>query len=406
MNDKTTRDEPQLNKRKSFRWIGGCLIAVLSLFLVLAAAFVWFYRSFSVDEHSTLPEVSVVRFNDPFRLKPHCPSILMDSFEVDSVLERVRPPVSMSLSGLLHATQVFGMQMAVTLEEEHRPQVPAIRTILEDSTARKFFGVPPLVATRHGVRCRLTSQRNARFQPACELHPYQLLASLAQAGINTGTEVSISQHSYKVYDLIADAKANFDQGRDEIEWATLALLLYLAPQSEWENKFGDVISIDSLTLKLMATDFEASELACDGIHVLHSLSAVLAVDRQHQILSTSVRRAAGVFIERQLSLVISSQGEDGSLSPLWYLGTDLRDQRQQIEEAQDLRRRTVAATAHHVDWILLLPHRFLPEDGFFQRIADYLLRQMKFVSDEEIHSHYCPYSHAAHILGFFQASNL
>lgn len=331
---------------------------------------------------------------------------LATPLEVDGLeeaLEKLRPSGAVPLSGLLHACHVFGFDVPLTVAGDPPETLRARDVILDHAAAVRYFGEGPLIATRNGVRCRVTARRNVPLQPAGVVHAHQLLALLALHGESLDTPLSTAQGGGKVRDVLADGLANFSLAQDEVEWAAIAFALYLAPRRAWTDKFGQSTSFDDLARRLLGTSFDEPQLACEGIHVLQALAVLAAVDRQRTILSDDVRAACVRRLQEQAELVVQLQQASGALTPLWHATAERRLEAEGVLNADEQRRRALVVTGHHLEWLLLLPPESAPDDDVFLRGGRWLYEQLRAASPADIEAHYCPYSHAGCMVLRFSA---
>jgi hypothetical protein len=318
-------------------------------------------------------------------------------YGLEQAIEKVRVTERVALSGLLHAMHTFGLKTPVVISEDPPESIPALDLVLNHAHAVRYFGEAPLVSTRYGVRCRVASRRNADLQPEGVVHAYQLLALLAMHGVPLNTKLTTAQGKGQVMDLLADALVNFSPTQEEVEWATTAFALYVAPQSSWQDKFGKTISFNDLAQRLLDTPFDSPGLPCAGVHLLQSLTVLFLADRQAPILSDEIRHAVRDRLQEHALRVVEHQRSTGAISHLWYLDEEGRTSREKLVEGVVQQRLGVVATGHHLEWLILLPDEMRPRDEVFARAGSWLFDQLRQAPPEEIVESYCPYSHAAYM---------
>lgn len=340
-----------------------------------------------VDSHARVFPVRVSTFTDK-------PVAHLDAEKVAQAVERIKLHQRIPLSGLLHAAMVFGIDMKVPGPSGSREPRSLRRVIFNHTLSEAYFGRATFIETHYGLHNRVVSPRDSRLLPEQQSHWALLLSELGKHGVSLEQEVTTATGRFSVRDVVRDTVANYTTDAPQIEWMCMSLAMYLPPNTRWVNKFGQGFSFDDMADELLRRRFDSEGLSCHGIHLLEALVVLLRVDQQHPVLSQEQRTKTRDHLARQVTHLVQTQDQDGSWGSGWYRR---RPSALPVRAETDTASR-VHVTGHHVDWMLLLMPDMLPPDETFQRSAEFLQASLLAASGEEIQSHYCPYSHAAHVL--------
>jgi hypothetical protein len=326
------------------------------------------------------------------------PTPLYSAAEVEAVLARLQVREPVSLSGLLHAVRIYGLDGPVPLGGQPAETLPALTLILDHEKGSAYFrGEPPLINTRDGVRTRVTERRDAKRQPGRQAHSGQLLAVLAELGVPLDTSLTTANGRFAVRDILRDTTANFSLDQEEIEWAAVGLALYLAPEPGWRDKFGRPLTFDQLAKRLLEIPLTREGLACQGTHLLHALTVLHVVDRERPVLGPEVQAEIRERLRRETALLVETQRPTGE----WWAGwSDPQASRELLAFVSNDQhtRMAVTVTGHHLEWLLLLPPDLRPPDEVFRRAGAWLRARLLRATKEELKDGYCPYSHAARVV--------
>ena len=307
---------------------------------------------------------------------------------------RLAPPVT--LSGVVHAIHLFGLQEPMPHPTDRTRWEPAIKVVLDHELGKEYFGGnPPLVTTRDGVRCPVVVYRDAPRLPERETHPGQLLAVLASQGVSLDTPLTTAEGQYEVRDILNDTMANLSLDQKELEWAVIALARYLPPKRSWKDKFGREIGFNDLAHALLKAPLERPGIACQGIHILEALATLWLADRQAPVLGAGTRLLVVGRLQQQVAILIAAQEASGEWPVRWYESPPVREVALMGVDQKQLARQAVTATGHNLEWLSLLPPEMGPSDEVFIRAGQWLKSRVLAASDEDLSDGYCPYSHAA-----------
>jgi hypothetical protein len=346
-----------------------------------------------------IPQVNQAVPSEPVRLLPYTlAQSLLPPGQVQAALDRLRITKPTSVSALLHAARLYGLDMPVPKRVNQPESVPFRALLFDHNRGQEVFrGEPALIPTRDGVRSRVVIRRDSFHQPERQAHSGQLLAVLAEQGVSLDTPLTLETGRYTVRDILADTVANFCLDDAEIEWAAVALSLYLPPQTEWKDKFGRRTTFNQLAERLMEIPFARAGLACQGTHLLQALTVSYAVDRQRSILSPSVRDKVRRHLETHVRELIESQRQTGQWTGGWY-NPKAGQAVVRLLEGQEQMKMAVTVTGHHLEWLLIVPPDLRPPDEVFRRAGLWLHAALLRATPEELAEGYCPYSHAGYVV--------
>jgi hypothetical protein len=332
----------------------------------------------------------------PLRIAPRTNvAVSLDHDAVAAAVGRLRLQEFPGLSLLLHSASLFGLESPAP--GYTGPEPASIKDVLfaGDVRASYFSSDPLFVKTAWGRRNLVQMANRVQWQPERQAHLGQLLSEFAKQGVSLDEVITTDSESFPIADLLQDTIAIYDHSEPQLEWNCIALALYLPPRTTWSNKFGHRFSFDIMAEELMERRLGASESSCHGIHLLEALVILLRADAEHDILSPDVHSMVKTHLLRQVADIERTRFPDGSFSPVWYNGADTLPLTGIADATVHSR---VHATGHHVDWMLLLPSDLSPPDDLYDQAAAFLLASLQSCSDDDLHLHYCPYSHAGRVL--------
>jgi hypothetical protein len=387
--------------------IGGALLAV-ALLACLASISAQIHRS-SRDQHGddstgANPDAPYERLDaalsrasiTPFAV--HYAKLNITTVEpaaVETATARLRLRQNPGLPLLLHGAALEGLDMPL-------PGYPGstavtLRELLLDSRAANvyFKGDPIFVVSPWGLQHNTQILSRQEWQSGRQAHAGQLLRELARHGLPLVERLRTNRGDFQIKDLVRDVMANLSLSDAELEWNSIALILYLPPQNSWVSKFGNHNAFSDLAEELMRRTANRERRPCYGIHCLEALALFLKVDERHHVLSPHCKTSIHDHLSRYAAHLCDTQDSDGSWPAAWppnkatYASPDSPEpERLNIHDR-------VHVTGHHVEWMLLLPVDLLPPDEVFANAAHFLLRALLSAGDKDLLANYCPYSHAA-----------
>ena len=309
------------------------------------------------------------------------------------VLDRLRPGAESSLGAMLHAAHVFGAECCVSEKGSGEP-IRVVDLLLHSERGSEHFGgARALCPTRYGARFPLHQKAAlGTEQPSAESHPGQTLSVLAGLGVPLSQPIQLpDDETGTLQQVLDDMAANFVL-EGEIYWDAAALTLYVPPARSWTNKFGEEFTFDMLAEELLNRDL--AESSCSGTHGLISLTILMRVDEQTEILSPRIRKKLRQRLADVATVLVEGQLPDGSWQLDWHAPLSGRPSSRNQRRTETT---GVLATGHHLEWLLMLPDEMRPDDQVFARAAEWLLAALlQQTEDREwVQRWYCPASHAA-----------
>lgn len=300
----------------------------------------------------------------------------------DHVVELMAPPGNLvSVSRALHYLYFFGEDLHVEVESgETKKLLPEILngSIFKSKQPVFFRGGDGIVRSSIGET------------GSSETHIGQTLALLGDVGVSSNVKIQLKGESCTLADVITGATETYSK-EGETEWLLIAFLHYLPPQNTWRNRWGEAFSFDSCARDLIARPY--GEGACAGTHSLQVLSAMILVDKQYDIISDKVNKAARDYLIGAVRLLARNTCRSGGWNHNWFnfgSGSDHSGVG------------TIHVTGHHLEWLLDAGDGIeLP--GTILRGAAALCRlRLRESSVNDCRSSICPYTHAAKSLLFFE----
>jgi len=341
--------------------------------------------------------VAVKARSVPFSVRPVIGGLLPvrpeDRQRLQQLIQPFRRDAS-SVSLCLHVLRVHGLDGRFS-----GGNLPSGRSILELLTDRKagqaYFGEPVLFRTRGGARYPTGSSTSTMKWE--ETHRDQVLAALAELGIPLSQPLKLDDDMLTLRDVLRDSMGSFHLHQDELVWTALAYGLYLPPQHSWCNRFGDRTSFDDLVAELIHRPLDKA--SCAGTHLVYTLIILARVDQQEPFLTRSAREGLWQHLQRVLRLVVAKQRPEGSWSGDWY--------QELLEGPADPGRPSntsnwtyqLVTTSHMAELLLYLPAELQVPKQCLERSGSWLYEQLRAASPESVRDNFCPFSHAACVVG-------
>lgn len=354
------------------------------LLLVAAAAAV---RAVSRPSESPRP----VRFGGPHVVAPtrDDPRVVADE-QLLAVLNRVLPKRSGDRTNvLLHALRLWGDQVRFASQEYFSGE--EMRDyFLDDSSFHAIAGddAPPLYSSDEGALAVRAWEETAADLDSAAAHRNDVLATLAEIGLPLETKISLADGEATIADLLGGALGEFHDRQFEYEWTAISYGRYAFPRASWTNRFGDEQTPRDLVRELLEQPWEQG--VCGGTHRLEAAVVLLRVDEEIRRLPVDVRRRLNQYLVDVVQRLHTSQHVDGWWDRTWPTGEE--------PKAASTRTDRLLSTGHHLEWLALAPADVeLPREQVV-RAAQWLVRSLQEVDEEQLADFYGPYSHAARAL--------
>lgn len=319
---------------------------------------------------------------------------LRDEFVVSDCI--VPSDHQLGVSDCLHLLKVYGCDIVV--RSDRGKVIPVLEILTDADKGASVFGETPIIKTPYGVRFPTTAVGDDRQSD--ETHRDQCLATFADLGLSLNTPIYVGHQKYSLLNVLQDSMANFHLKQTELEWSAVAYAKYLAPVTrQWTNRYGESYTFDSLAMEILNRPWERQ--SCGGLHCLMSLSALYRVDREHKILTNSVRTEVRAKLLEFAKIAISRQAENGSFHPGWTIPAghlefgDLPYRHQTI--SQDA---YVLATGHACEWLLELKRDddFDIPDKQLTNAVSWLSMMLKQSTAAVRWKSFCAWSHAVGVV--------
>jgi len=302
-------------------------------------------------------------------------------FAVDASL----PILNASIA--VHLLLRFGRDVRVRRDAGESASVLALLT--DGELGRRWLGAPAFVATADGVDFPTQS---AVFdgEGADQSHQDQCLATFAALGVPIDAPLALDGRTFTLRDALQETTRRFHRRQRDLEWSTLALAGYLAPQREWTNRFGERFDFDGLAAELLGRPWSGA--TCGGVHRLTAARALLAADARAPILAAATRGRLRDLLQKAASCVAASQQADGSFRLDWCRAL-APDADWSAAERGDSTEARLIATGHLAEFLLGDPTapRWREE---IARAVQWLDAALRAAPPEREWREFCPRTHA------------
>jgi hypothetical protein len=375
------------------------LFMATQVLLATACTATWFIRP-TEDRSLRQP----VLLNEPVNVNPEndVPEVVTDE-QLSRVLSKLRPRFKQAqpkINHVDHALRCWGAD--VEFEDPRFISGNEMRRLLADHEAfQAAWGAktrPLLLAKDHGVAVR-TQQGDASAS-----HVDHTLATLAECGTPLDFPIRLAGSSATLRDVLNQALATFDINQHEYEWTVLALALYVQDGRPWFTAEGDRVDFNRLAHRVIRQRY--GQGVCYGNHRLYSLTLLLRLDRDKQLLSPTVRQELIDHLAEATRRLAANQHADGYWDRNWYdLNVSANDEDMAL--GGPLSRR-ILATGHALEWWAMVPQEqksaLLPDQGVIVKAAQYLICEIEKMDEKSIDTNYTFLSHAGRALALWRGT--
>ncbi len=262
-----------------------------------------------------------------------------------------------------------------------------LRAVTDNKESKRIFGRELMLPTPYGLRVRGSQLPLLHASAADESHCDQVLAMLGALGVEPEFRVAAAEQPHTVGDLVRDMLANTRESQADIEWTVMAAAAYLRGGTWWRNRFGEEVSLERLTDRLISED--PTMRPCHGTHVFEALAAICRyADRG--LLSAQTRRRALGRVRVFVAAAVASQSADGWWDGTWYTGGG-------PGAADPLTR--LSTTSHLAQRLLELPPGVdMPGDTVSQAARWIAIEIARIHRAETAFEIQCPFTHALLVL--------
>lgn len=237
-----------------------------------------------------------------------------------------------------------------------------------------------------------------RESNAASVHHDHLLACLTEAGLPLSQPVfTPNRQGLTFRDVLRQALHDFRYDERETEWSVMAFGLWLAPVTKsWRLTDGREMSFDMLAQRLLRGHKKIG--SCGGTHRLYSLTVLLRLDEQYDILSDDVQKSVFQHLETVRDILKVSQFEDGHWPYNWSAGEDAVKK----SDASIPIFRHVIATGHHLEWLSIAPESLHPPREQLRKAAAWVIERTVAMSETEMLDNYTFFSHVGNSLAMWR----
>ncbi len=229
------------------------------------------------------------------------------------------------------------------------------------------------------------------------VHHDHLLVCLTEAGVPLSQPVfTPTRRDLTFRDVLREALRDFRFDERETEWSVMAFGLWLPPTKNWELADGREMSFDMLAQRLLRGHKQMG--TCGGTHRLYSLTVLLRLDDQFDVVSDDVRANIVKHLESVREILKVSQFEDGHWPYNWPNG-------EEAVKKPDLsipQSRHVIVTGHHLEWLSIAPEELHPPREQIRQAAAWIIKTTLDMKDSEILDNYTFVSHVGNALAMWR----
>ena len=235
----------------------------------------------------------------------------------DNLLKRVEEAIDISeqriLTGEVHTPwQIMHGLLALRLDYKIRVDKKLVNAWDWIKKNPKYKSGPNQEAEHWFQKTRFGGRAHPYNVPyAFEGHPNQFLAIMAVANIPIDSKIETPDGAITVRDIVKNTQS-IVSGEEECAWTLWALAHYLKPEAQWENKYGEMWSLEKLARVEM--DQSIHEAACGGTHAMFGLSYALKMRRKAGKRNSGYWLEVEQKIKRFVQLSKANQNNDGSFS--------------------------------------------------------------------------------------------
>ncbi len=362
------------------------LVSAIGLSLYLADANARTLLRESLPESEAFVPVPVPR-EKPIEMKrPYNKPEWISDEDLAAVLSQTQPRfdrAKMKPNFVEHALRTWGVDATF-----QNPNVVSGQEMLEFLTDNAKFmdswgkDIAPLLQERpKGIGIHWGTETGASY------HHDHLLACITEAGASLSTPVyGPTRKNATLYDVIQESLRDFRLDERETEWTAMAFGLWIPPTKTWIGSGGRQYSFDLLVDRLLRGEKKIG--VCSGTHRVYSLLLLILLDDEYDILSDASREAAYQYLRDVRDVIAKSQFEDGHWNSEWPNGEAAVSN--PIDEPMY---RSVIATGHHLEWMSIAPPDLLIPDEQIKKAMDWIVKNTKERSLDEINANFTFYSH-------------
>lgn len=211
---------------------------------------------------------------------------------------------------IMHA--LLGLRQDFKINKKGR-KVDGLKWISNDP---KFEGEHWFLVSEHG------GQAHPYSKPyAFEGHANQSLAILSMLGLPVTHELKTATKTITIEDMINHAKMEINE-KEEISWSLWALSRYLHPETTWNNKLGEVWSVDRMAQLQLSRLYGKPMMKhpCGGTHAMFALAHARNIRMQNGLPMRGIWLSVDQQIRKCIELARVQQQPNGQFSTRFFEG--------------------------------------------------------------------------------------
>ncbi len=325
-----------------------------------------------------------------------CPDVVSDD-QLRSSLLRLRPRLAGKqtlLADVDHALRCWGPH--AHFADPAFASGTELRTLLTDTNRfAELYGrdqTPAMYDTPFGVCCRV------KEGIATTSHTDHTLACLAEVGTPLSYPLVTANRQVTFRAMIEQALHDFNPSQEEYEWSAKTFSLFLPPTTRWDSTEGQTLSFDLLADRIMRERLPRG--VCFGMHRLYGLMAYLRLNEQTPILSPGMRGRVMRFLKDANRRLVANQHADGFWNGDWPFAPPAS--REPTKESGDQLYFRIIVTGHALEYWALAPSDLQPKRPTIVAAAQWIVRTIATISDDELRANYSFLSHAVRALALWR----
>ena len=325
-----------------------------------------------------------------------CPEVVSDE-QLRRALLRLRPRLAGKntlLADVDHALRCWGSE--AHFDDPEFVSGADLRALLTDT--RRFDELyeneqpSAMYDTPYGVCCRV------KEGIASTSHTDHTLACLAEVGTPLSFPVFTPARQTNYRAMIEQSLHDFNLSQIEYEWSSKTFALFLPPATCWQSAEGQTLSFDLLADRIMREQLPRG--VCYGMHRLYGLMAYLRLDQQTPILSPGMRDRIRRFLKDANRRLAANQHADGFWNGDWPFAPPASSE--PTKSAGDQLHFRIIITGHALEYWALAPKELQPKRAVVVAAANWIVRTIDTVSEDELRANFSFLSHAVRGLALWR----